>query len=218
MNTDTPTLHDLEMGRWQQRYASAEYVYGTEPNLFLRSFAHWIPAGGRVLAVADGEGRNSVWLARCGYRVDAFDGSSNAVEKARQLAAQHEVQVRYAVENILTRRWEPAAYDGVAAIMIQFLKPEQRDRVFKFIRHTLKPGGVLLLTGYRPEQIALGTGGPSQPEQMYTPEMLRQSFADMELLHLHSYEAHLDEGACHRGLSALIDLVARRREVVPACI
>ncbi|NNM87486.1 MAG: class I SAM-dependent methyltransferase [Phycisphaerae bacterium] len=198
------------MGRWQQRYAAPEYVYGTEPNLFLRSFAHWIPAGGRVLSVADGEGRNSVWLARCGYRVDAFDGSSNAVEKARLLAARHQVQVNYAVENILLRPWQAAAYDGVAAIMIQFLKPEQRDRVFEFIEHTLKPGGILLLTGYRPEQIGRGTGGPSQPEQMYTEEMLRRSFAGMELLHLQSYEAHIQEGAGHHGFSALIDLVARR--------
>ncbi len=210
MSMHSATGDDLEMGRWQQRYAAAEYVYGREPNLFLRSFAHWIPAGGRVLAVADGEGRNSVWLARCGYQVEAFDGSSHAVEKARKLAAEHQVHVRSAVENILSRRWEAAAYDGVAAIMIQFLNAEQRDRVFKLIQHTLKPGGILLLTGYRPEQIALGTGGPSQPEQMYTEEMLRQSFAAMELLHLHSYQAQLQEGACHRGLSALIDLVARR--------
>lgn len=204
------------MQRWQQRYASPEYVFGTEPNLFVRSFAHWIPAGGRVLAVADGEGRNSVWLARCGYHVDAFDGASNAVEKARQLASRHQVEVRYAVEDILARRWEPQAYDGVVASMIQFLTPEQRARVFEFLQYTLKPGGILLLTGYRPEQIGLGTGGPSQAEQMYTEEILRASFAAMELLHLQSYEAHIQEGAGHHGLSALIDLVARRRAGGPA--
>ncbi len=216
MSTHPVTANDLEMGRWQQRYASPEYVYGTEPNLFLRSFAHWIPAGGRVLAVADGEGRNSVWLARCGYDVEAFDGSSNAVEKARKLAAQQQVHVRFAVEDILSRRWETSAYDGMAAVMIQFLKPEQRDRIFRCMQHALKPGGILLLTGYRPEQIALGTGGPAQPEQMYTEEMLRRSFAGMELLHLQSYQAQLQEGACHCGFSALIDLVARRGEVDPA--
>jgi len=98
----------------------------------------------------------------------------------------------------------------VAAIFIQFAGPELRDQIFAGLKRALKPGGLLLLEGYRPEQIANGTGGPRVPENLYTEALLRAAFSDFEIVELSAYDAVIEEGAGHSGQSALIDLVARR--------
>lgn len=164
-----------------------------------------------MLCVADGEGRNSVWLARRGVRVDAFDVSAVGLNKARKLAAQAQVSVQYALASTDDYDWPVAQLDGVAAIFVQFADPDMRHRLFDHIKRALKPGGVLVLQGYTPEQLAYGTGGPREASHLYTRELLEASFGDMDILTLETYERELDEGPGHRGRSALIGLVARRR-------
>jgi SAM-dependent methyltransferase len=164
----------------------------------------------RALAVADGEGRNGVWLAEQGALVHAIDVSPLALEKARKLAAQRGVALETEQSDVLDWTWPQAAYDLVAAIFIQFAPPPERDRIIAGIRSTLRPGGVLILQGYTPKQIEFGTGGPPNAANMYTPELLREWFGDWEIMHLAEHESVISEGSHHHGMSALIDLVARK--------
>ncbi|MCT4557965.1 MAG: class I SAM-dependent methyltransferase [Pelagimonas sp.] len=192
---------------WNDRYNTPDYVYGTAPTGFLTDHAGMIPAQARVLCVADGEGRNSVWLARQGARVTAFDPSENALAKARALADQQGVRVDYHQADFAQWDWTQA-FDVVVACFIQFSPPSERAEVFKNLGRAVKSGGRLMLHGYRPEQVALGTGGPPDESYMYTEALLRDSFADMRILRLASYDKTLHEGAGHHGPSALIDLIA----------
>jgi cyclopropane fatty-acyl-phospholipid synthase-like methyltransferase len=199
-----------ELERWNQRFAVEEYVFGTAPNAFLAAHAALFKPGQRALCVADGEGRNSVWLAAQGLRVTAFDFSPVALDKARRLAAERGVRVRYELATVQDWRWPAAQFDVVVAIFIQFVVPEARSVLFGRMRASLRAGGLLLLEGYTPAQLKYGTGGPKQVDQLYTEELLRQAFGSLEILELKAYEAELDEGTRHRGPSAVIDLVARK--------
>lgn len=195
---------------WNRRYDSPEFLFGTAPNEWLREQAHLLPPRGRVLCVADGEGRNSVWLARQGFQVDAFDVADRAVDKARAFAQREGVSVDFAVADCDGFAWPEAAYDGVAAIFVQFADPPLRARLFERIVRCLKPGGVLILQGYTPKQLEYRTGGPPILSHLYTPELLQAAFADLSIIELKDYEAMVHEGQGHSGQSALIGLVARR--------
>jgi SAM-dependent methyltransferase len=196
--------------QWNARYASEEYVFGREPNAFLVREVNRLPRAARVLCVADGEGRNSVWLARQGFDVHAIDISEVGIAKAQLLAADAKVSIQFELADVLAWPWPTAAYDAVVATFIQFAGPGDRSRLFAMMRQALKPGGLLLLHGYRPEQIALGTGGPPQIENMYEESLLRAAFLDLKIEYLHAYDAVLEEGTGHSGQSALIDFVARK--------
>ena len=198
------------MPTWDERYTAAEgYLFGTAPSAFLTAQKSKLPASGSALAVADGDGRNGVWLAEQGLDVLAVDGSSVALEKSRQLAAEHGVTVRHELADLLTWDFGHERYDVVVGIFIQFTKPAQRAVMFRAMQDALKPGGLLIVQGYRPEQLAYGTGGPPDAENMYTEAILREAFADLDIEHLASYDAELHEGR-HQGMSALIDMVARK--------
>jgi SAM-dependent methyltransferase len=199
--------------RWNGRYAGTDFLFGTAPNAWLRAHAGvWSP-GARVLCVADGEGRNGVWLAQQGLYVTAFDIADKAVAKARAMAERHEVVERFQVRiaDVDGFDWPIDALDGVAAIFVQFADPPLRKRMFARITAALKPGGTLVLQGYTLEQVGRGTGGPPQASHMYTEAMLRDAFADLEIVEMRAYEDDVDEGLGHKGRSALIGLVARRR-------
>lgn len=199
-----------ELERWNTRFAAADYVFGTAPNGFLASQAHRLKPGMTALAIADGEGRNGVWLAEQGLQVTGFDFSPQGLAKAERLAAERKVKIAYQLADINDWDWDAQQYDVIAAIFFQFATPPQRARIFNGLMRALKPGGLLILQGYRPEQIAYGTGGPKAPEQLYTEPMLREAFAALEILHLASHDEEINEGAGHKGMSALIDMVARR--------
>ena len=196
---------------WNRRFEAPGYLFGTEPNAWLGEQAHvWSP-GQRVLCVADGEGRNSVWLARRGLAVDAFDIAETGVRKARALAQAAGVSVNLAVADCGQLAWPEGVYDGVAAIFIQFADPAMRTRLFARMVDSLKPGGLLIVQGYTPKQIDYKTGGPGILANLYTEEMMRDAFAALEILELRMYEADLAEGEHHLGRSALVGLAARKR-------
>lgn len=196
---------------WNERYAAASgYLFGTEPANFVRNAAPLLSPGARVLCVADGEGRNSVYLAGLGMKVTAMDASDVALEKAHALALARNVTVEFRLADISTWKWEPNRWDAVVAVFIQFADPDLRARIFAGMKRTLAPGGLLLLHGYTPEQVALGTGGPKDPDHMYTCEMLREAFGDQEIVRLEEYRAEIHEGKGHSGQSALIDMIARK--------
>lgn len=196
---------------WNSRFSRDDYIFGTEPNAYLRRHASVWKPGNRVLCVADGEGRNSVWLAGQGLHVDAFDISDVGVAKATKLAEAAGVDVAYAVADGDRLRWPSDVYDGVAAIFVQFADPAKRQRLFANIIRCLKPGGFLVLQGYTPKQLDYGTGGPSQVSHLYTEAMLRSELHALDIREVVEYEEVLDEGVQHSGRSALIGLVAQKR-------
>ncbi|WP_413849249.1 SAM-dependent methyltransferase [Albidovulum sp.] len=194
---------------WNDRYAGDGYLFGTEPAAFLTRAAGWLRPGQTALSIADGVGRNSVWLAGQGLRVAAFEPSPNAVEKARRLADDRGVAVDFHLADLDGWDWS-RVFDVVVGIFIQFVGPEERARLFTRIDRALVPGGLVLLHGYAPRQVGYGTGGPSAEENMYTLPMLRDAFAGYEVLSAEDYDAEVEEGCAHRGRSALIDFVARK--------
>ena len=196
---------------WNDRYSAPGYLFGTDPAAFLRREAGRLTAGHTALCVADGEGRNSVFLAELGLNVRAMDASDVAVTKARALAAARGASVDFHVSDICEWDWRAHRYDVVAGIFFQFAGPALRDEIFAGMVQSLAPGGLLLLHGYTPAQLDYNTGGPRVLENLYTADLLSDRFKDLHILHLAEYEADLAEGSRHVGRSALIDLVAQKR-------
>lgn len=196
---------------WDQRFAEPGYIFGTAPNVFLQSQAALFRPGMRVLDLACGEGRNSVWLARQGCEVEGFDVSPLALQKASALAENHKVTVSLEQADIREWEWVPERFDAIVCIFIQFAAPEDRARLFAGFHTALKPAGIVVLEGYTPRQLEFGTGGPRDRANLYTRELLQEAFAAFDILHLEEYESILAEGTKHVGRSALIDLTARKR-------
>jgi len=207
------------MSVWDERYSGDDYFYGTEPNAFLVSQRALLKPGMRCLAVADGEGRNGVWLAQQGLEVLSVDSSHVAQAKAKKLAQQRGVAMLFEQVDLLQWDWPVLSsaegsendFDVVVAIFIQFVTSPQREQMFAAIKRCLKPGGLLLLQGYTPRQLEYRTGGPSQVENLYTEAMLRKAFADMDIVQLREHDSVIREGTGHSGMSALIDMVARKK-------
>ena len=162
-----------------------------------------------ALSVADGEGRNGVWLAEQGLEVLAIDYSPTALAKAQALARERGIPLRTEVADLTTWHWPHAAFDVVAAIFVHFAGAE-RDAFFANLKHALKPGGLLLMQSYRPEQLTYRTGGPPDAERMVTRPLLEQAFAEWHELDIREHDSVINEGTGHVGMSALIDLVAVR--------
>jgi SAM-dependent methyltransferase len=204
------TAFDKPLETWNARYARDDFHFGEEPNAFVRASARYLHGGQSVLCVADGEGRNSVFLAEQGMRVAAFDFAPNAVAKAHRLATSRGVSVNHQLGDIFAWDWTSSTYDAVVAVFIQFLSPVERERVFAGMKQAVKPGGLLLVEGYRPEQVDYGTGGPPHRAHMYTVDWLAGQVSGWVLLELKAYDAAIHEGQGHSGMSALVDLVARK--------
>ena len=197
---------------WSARYRDAgdDYLFGTAPNKFLASQIECFGAGMSVLSVADGEGRNSVWLAEQGCAVTATEISQVALEKAAKLARGRNVAVNFIRTDIFKWDWPQAAFDAVVGIFIQFAGPAERQRQIAGMQQAVKPGGLLFLQGYTPKQLEYRTGGPSAVENLYTEALLHELFSGWEIVLLRAHEGLIDEGNAHSGHSALIDLVARK--------
>lgn len=203
-------MNTTSTSNWDARFEGAEYVYGTEPSAFLKAQAGYVRPGNTVLAVADGEGRNSVFLAKNGARVTAFDSSRVALEKAAKLARDNGVNVDFRFADIQAWDWGGTSFDVVAAIFIQFAPPPVRAAIFRGLHAALRPGGVLLLHGFAPRQVEYGTGGPPNADFMYDLPMLGQAFEGYEILHQDDYDQDIHSGTGHNGRAALIDFVARK--------
>lgn len=164
----------------------------------------------KALAVADGEGRNGVWLARQGLDVISFDVSPRAVAKSKALAGKYGVSLDARVCDFDSFDWPEAEMDLVVGIFVQVVEGDARRRLFDRMKSALKPGGLVLLIGYGPDQLRLKTGGPGRLENLYTEDLLREAFAGFEIERLSAYQAEIHEGEGHSGLSDLVELVARK--------
>ena len=196
---------------WEERFAASDdYVFGTAPAQFLIDHQSYLASGESALSVADGEGRNSVFMAEQGMEVTALEFAPSAIVRARDLAKAHNVTVTFLEADILRDPWPARDYDVVTGVFIQFVGPEARALQFQKMKQATTPGGLVMLHGYTPKQLEYGTGGPSAVENLYTEDMLRDAFTGWDILECCAYERTLDEGKGHSGKSALIDLVARK--------
>jgi 2-polyprenyl-3-methyl-5-hydroxy-6-metoxy-1,4-benzoquinol methylase len=196
---------------WNERFDQEEFIFGKEPNEYLVEKARqYLKVNYKVLCIADGEGRNGVWLAKQGMHVVGFDASDIALAKAKKFAQENHVQVDYSFSDTDSFDWQVNEYDAVVGIFIQFADPAMRERIFRQTYQTLKPGGIFILQGYTPKQLEYKTGGPSLIEHLYTEDLIRDLAKDFTILELTSYEKELSEGPRHTGMSAILGLVARK--------
>lgn len=195
---------------WDARFASEDFHYGTEPSGFVVAQAWRLPPASAILSLAEGEGRNAVWLAAQGHHVHAVDGSPNALAKAHRLAEARGVRLTTELADLAAWPWPEARYDAVLGNFIQFAGPELRDALFAGMKRALKPGGLVLLHGFAPRQLANPSGGPRRVENLWTLDLLSAAFAGWDVRHQADYDAVLDEGPGHSGAAALIDFVAQK--------
>lgn len=199
-----------EYERWEGRYSAPEYIFGEQPNYFLAACKPLLPKSGRALAVADGEGRNGVWLAEQGLDVLAIDFSPTGQAKARKLAAARRVNIAIEQADVHAWAYPENAFDVVAEIFTQFSNPAQRRQKWDGMKQTLKSGGLLIIQGYTPKQLEYGTGGPKELDHLYTRELLEKEFAGWKDMTIVEEELEMREGAAHSGKSAVINLTARK--------
>lgn len=196
---------------WNERYANAdEYLFGTAPNAFLERQKARFKPGMTVLAVCDGEGRNGVWMAELGCEVWSVDAAPNATDKARRLAAERGVKMHIMTHDMTLWDWKAQQFDIVVGIFFQFAAPQMRTALFQGMQDATKPGGLIILEGYGLKQLEYNTGGPKDPENLYTVSLLRDEFKNMNIEFVEEYDASLSEGARHQGMSALVDMVATK--------
>ena len=196
---------------WNERFNKEIFIFGKEPNEYLvEKTNQYLKPKEKVLCIADGEGRNGVWLAKQGMHVVGFDASDIALAKAKQFSIDNQVEVEYSFSDTDSYAWQENTYDAVIGIFIQFADPAMRARIFENAYKTLKSGGLFILQGYTPKQLDYKTGGPSLIEHLYTEEMIRDLAKQFEILELVSYEKALSEGPRHTGMSALLGLVAQK--------
>lgn len=195
---------------WNQRYNTAEYIYGTEPNDFLREHAASIPAGGTVLCLTEGEGRNAVFLAQQGYRVTAVDSSEVGLAKADALASARGVQITCIHADLAQFTLGEHDWDGIVSIFCH-LPSAIRQPLYAALGLALTPGGVFLLESYTPAQLAFNTGGPKDVDMLVDAATLRRELPGLQFSLLEERQREVVEGTYHTGLAAVVQAVARPR-------
>jgi SAM-dependent methyltransferase len=193
---------------WDERFGSLEYIYGTEPNDFLASVASKIPQG-KVLCLADGEGRNGTYLASLGYEVVAVDQSTVGLAKAQKLAQEKQVQISTIHADLADFVIEPQAWDGIVSIFCH-LPPDLRSQVYRQAVQGLKPNGVFVLEAFAPEQLSYNTGGPKNIDMLPALSQLQQELTGLDWEIARSLERNLDEGRYHSGKAAVIQIFGRK--------
>lgn len=194
--------------RWDERYNSDDYVYGTKPNDFLVEQLGRLPRG-PVLSMCEGEGRNAVFLAEQGYQVTAVDASGVGLAKARQLAELRNVTVRTVVADLTSIDLGHQDYAGCVSVFCH-LQTEDRSALYPRVVEALRPGGVLILEAYTPRQLDYGTGGPPTEERLVTLRDLEEVLSGMEFLLARELEREVYEGRLHRGPAHVVQVLARK--------
>lgn len=193
---------------WNERYATDEYIFGKEPNVFFKSVIGTLPPG-KLLVPAAGEGRDAVYAAKLGWDVLALDLSSIARDKALNFAKESNVTIRYELGNIADFKCEPNIFDAVALIYFH-LPPALRHETHTSLAQCVKPGGTIILEAYNKRQINNDSGGPKQLDMLMSSEELANDFTSLRIIQNEEIETILQEGMRHVGKADVIRLVAKK--------
>lgn len=197
------------MTTWDERYTASRNLFGDDPSPLLREFRPCFLAGMQALAIGDGEGRNGVWLARQGLEVLSIDLSTVALERARRRAQDAGVTLRTLQADILAWEWPDGAYDLITLIFVH-LPPEQRQRLHRSMRRALKPGGLIVIEAFHRDQVERGSGGPSDPDLLYTLAEVERDFSGFEILRSTQSETDVVLDGIPQGKGSAVHFVARR--------
>ena len=193
---------------WNNRYAEKDFAYGTEPNDFLKDELGKIPAG-NILFVCEGEGRNAVFAAKQNWIVEAFDLSEEGKRKASLLAKQNNVFINYQIANASTIEYPENSFHVVALIYAHF--PETiRKSVHEKIVRWLKPGGLVVLEAFNPNQLNNTSGGPKDLSMLYTKEIMADDFKELIIQQLNTETIELNEGKYHTGKAEIIRFIGKK--------
>jgi hypothetical protein len=196
---------------WDERYARQEYIYGTEPNSFLKAELAKLKPGS-ILFPAEGEGRNAVYAASQGWETYAFDQSIEGQKKALQLADHKGVTINYSIQSLDAWNPDPDQYDCIALIFVH-LPEGLRQQVHNAAVKALRPGGTLILEAFSANQLSRNSGGPKTTELLFTKEQIENDFKNLALATLFETEVILDEGPLHQGLADVIQFVGLKSGV-----
>ncbi len=201
----------MSKSKWDTEFNTDEYMYGKEPNDFLKENYSAIPKG-KVLLIAEGEGRNAVFLAKLGYQVTAVDISIVGLEKAKKLAAENNVEIETICEDLQTFDLGHEKWEGIVSISCH-LPPALRKELSKRIESALTPKGVYLMEGYTPEQLNYKTGGPPVAEMMTSKQTVIEEFPNLQFSHLKELEREIIEGVNHFGLAAVVQVIGSPKQL-----
>ena len=197
------------MNPWNERFQGEEYVYGTEPNAFVVDMQSRLSLPGQTLAIAEGEGRNAVYLAEQGHDVTVWDYAEAGLNKANKLAKEKGVKIAARLQDLEDAAWTPDQWDQIVCIFGHFPKA-LRLRTLRGVKEAVKPGGYFITEVYSMNQIPYQSGGPQEMDMLYEPEDFLRSFADWRIIHFFMGEVHRSEGALHQGLSHVIQFAGQK--------
>ena len=193
---------------WESRYAACERLFGLEPSPLLKDNGHLLRRGARALAVGDGEGRNGLWLASQGLRVCALDLSPTALGRAADRARREGLALETQCCDALSWQWPRRAYEVITLIFVH-LPAAQRRRLHQYMRTALRPGGLIFIEAYHRDHLRCGSGGPADPELLYTPQTLREDFAALDILTLRKTDTQVVMGDGTQGPGVVLHFIAR---------
>ncbi|MCA1031154.1 class I SAM-dependent methyltransferase [Bacillus timonensis] len=197
------------MNHWHTRFQASEYIYGTEPNEFLAQSQKKLKLTGNALAIAEGEGRNAVFLAQQGMNVTTWDYAEAGLAKTRKLAALRNVEVKTELIDLNEATWTENSWDEIVCVFGHFPK-ELRMKTLQGVKAAVKPGGYFVSEVYSVYQLPYGSGGPKDVELLYQPEEFLQAFSDWRIQHFFMGEVVRNEGALHNGLSHVIQFIGQK--------
>lgn len=206
---ETPNRESSHAAFWDERFEAEQHLFGQEPNAFVVRYAGMIPAGGSVLELGGGDGRNAVYLAQQGHYVTLVDFSGTALQRAGARAQEPGVSLRLLQADVAGWQAEDR-WDAVVATFLQLL-PHERPILYRLVQQVLEPGGLFIALLFRPEQITEGyeSGGPPVLDRMVTEEELQTHFSDGDILRLKPVVVSLDEGPHLSGEAALLEFLYR---------
>lgn len=199
------------MNMWHERFKEETYVYGKEPNTFIRHAASFIPKKGNVLSIAEGEGRHAVFLAGEKFKVTTWDYALSGIEKTEKLAMEKNVVVDAKLQDLADAAWAENQWDAVIHVFGHFPKPVF-DRTMAGIKKAVKPGGVYIAELFTPDQLRFASGGPRSADLLCTPEQMLNVFSGWYSKSFFYGEAKRNEGRFHQGMSHVIQCVFQKPE------
>jgi len=194
---------------WNARYKESEYAYGLEPNDFLKSKINSLKPNSKILCLAEGEGRNAIFLAENKHQITAIDYSEEGLNKLKSLAKERNVIVKTICADLNQYKIEPNQWDAIICIFGHF-PIELRKAVFKQVYTGLRKNGVFLMEAYHKDQLKYKTGGPQVADLLYSKKELQNDFSEFENISIENFIKEIEEGKFHKGTSAVIQVVANK--------